>query len=250
MSEFELEDKYEKFRRNTNIDLPAEIAAGGEPGGGGEGVTDHGALTGLSDDDHPQYLTNARGDARYYTKSVADTMLSAKADTSHNHDDRYFTESEVTTFLAGKANTTHTHQTSDMETDLGTMQDSLDDIYSYFAWHDDKLTLLGPHTVNMGGSGTLTVDCSLGNHFRAVLSGNAQLPNPTNLVDGQKIMFEFIQDGMGNRVLTVTGNLYSFSADLYEDMTLSTGAGKVDVFAGVYSQASNKILMFGRARGF
>jgi hypothetical protein len=31
------------------------------------GVTDHGALTGLSDDDHPQYLNNARGDARYPT---------------------------------------------------------------------------------------------------------------------------------------------------------------------------------------
>jgi hypothetical protein len=29
------------------------------------GVTDHGALTGLGDDDHPQYLNNARGDARY-----------------------------------------------------------------------------------------------------------------------------------------------------------------------------------------
>ena len=26
---------------------------------------DHGALTGLGDDDHPQYLTEARGDARY-----------------------------------------------------------------------------------------------------------------------------------------------------------------------------------------
>ena len=29
------------------------------------GTTDHGALTGLSDDDHPQYHTDARGDARY-----------------------------------------------------------------------------------------------------------------------------------------------------------------------------------------
>lgn len=29
------------------------------------GVTDHGALTGLGDDDHTQYLNNARGDARY-----------------------------------------------------------------------------------------------------------------------------------------------------------------------------------------
>jgi hypothetical protein len=33
--------------------------------GGGGGVTDHGALTGLGDDDHTQYHNNARGDARY-----------------------------------------------------------------------------------------------------------------------------------------------------------------------------------------
>lgn len=40
------------------------------PGGGG-GVTDHGALTGLADDDHPQYLTQVRGDARYVTPAQA-----------------------------------------------------------------------------------------------------------------------------------------------------------------------------------
>jgi hypothetical protein len=28
------------------------------------GVTDHGALTGLADDDHSQYHNDARGDAR------------------------------------------------------------------------------------------------------------------------------------------------------------------------------------------
>jgi hypothetical protein len=28
-------------------------------------ITDHGVLTGLADDDHPQYFTTARGDARY-----------------------------------------------------------------------------------------------------------------------------------------------------------------------------------------
>jgi hypothetical protein len=33
------------------------------------GVTDHGALTGLLDDDHTQYHTDARGDIRYYTKA-------------------------------------------------------------------------------------------------------------------------------------------------------------------------------------
>ena len=49
--------------------LMADGAGGSEwraiPGG----VTDHGGLTGLTDDDHSQYHTNARGDARYYQKS-------------------------------------------------------------------------------------------------------------------------------------------------------------------------------------
>lgn len=44
------------------LTAPTEEGSGGGPGGG---VTDHGALGGLSDDDHPQYLNNARGDARY-----------------------------------------------------------------------------------------------------------------------------------------------------------------------------------------
>jgi hypothetical protein len=37
----------------------------GGAGGGSTGVTDHGALTGLAGDDHGQYHTDARGDARY-----------------------------------------------------------------------------------------------------------------------------------------------------------------------------------------
>jgi hypothetical protein len=35
----------------------------------GSGVDDHGALTGLGDDDHTQYHTDTRGDARYHQKS-------------------------------------------------------------------------------------------------------------------------------------------------------------------------------------
>lgn len=35
-----------------------------------QGLTgDHGGLTGLGDDDHAQYHTDARGDARYYTQA-------------------------------------------------------------------------------------------------------------------------------------------------------------------------------------
>lgn len=57
---------------------PATVSSGG-------GVTDHGALTGLSDDDHPQYINTARGDARYYTQSQLDTSLAGKASSTHTH---------------------------------------------------------------------------------------------------------------------------------------------------------------------
>ena len=57
------------------------------------GVTDHGALTGLIDDDHINYHNDARGDARYYTQGQIDTSLSGKSDTGHTH-----TASEVTDF--------------------------------------------------------------------------------------------------------------------------------------------------------
>lgn len=87
--------------------------------GGGGGVTDHGALTGLADDDHTQYHTDARGDARYYLKSQVDSAVATKentgvaatvvsnhhAPTSTDHDDRYYTEAEMDAALAGKENT-------------------------------------------------------------------------------------------------------------------------------------------------
>lgn len=48
------------------IEVTMGVGSPGPPGPpGADGVTDHGALTGLTDDDHTQYLNNSRGDARY-----------------------------------------------------------------------------------------------------------------------------------------------------------------------------------------
>lgn len=50
------------------------------------GVTDHGLLSGLGDDDHTQYHNDTRGDARYNTKSEITALLSGKSNTGHTHD--------------------------------------------------------------------------------------------------------------------------------------------------------------------
>lgn len=65
---------------------PTTDGAGGyswEPGGGGGGVTDHGALSGLADDDHTQY-------------ALADGSRGSFAATSHTHPVSQISDSTVT----------------------------------------------------------------------------------------------------------------------------------------------------------
>ena len=51
--------------RMLYVDSNALVYGDAPAGGPGGGVTDHGSLTGLADDDHTQYHNDARGDARY-----------------------------------------------------------------------------------------------------------------------------------------------------------------------------------------
>lgn len=59
-------------------DVVTEISAGSS-----SGVTDHGALTGLSDDDHTQYLNQTRGDARYSQLGHSHSYEAAGAVAAH-----------------------------------------------------------------------------------------------------------------------------------------------------------------------
>jgi hypothetical protein len=85
-ADLELPSKDERANRVLGFDASGDLIATSGSGGTGGGVTDHGQLTGLSDDDHNQYHTNARGDARYYAQASLDTG---------QLDGRYYTETEV-----------------------------------------------------------------------------------------------------------------------------------------------------------
>lgn len=51
----------------------------------GANGSDHGALTGLSDDDHTQYHNDSRGDARYFTQAQVTSQLAGKSNVGHTH---------------------------------------------------------------------------------------------------------------------------------------------------------------------
>ena len=79
------------------------------------GVTDHAALTGLGDDDHTQYLTNGRGDARYsplgHIHDYEEAGLMASHDAASNPHPQYMTQAESDAAYSGLD---HTHPISDV----------------------------------------------------------------------------------------------------------------------------------------
>lgn len=85
-------------------------------------------------------------------------------------------------------------------------------------------------------SATVTTDVSTGNLFQITLTGNLTLANPTNPVDGQRVMWQFTQDGTGGRTLTLGA---AFNAGPIT-VTLSTGANKVDYMGAIYRSAASK----------
>jgi hypothetical protein len=123
----------------ANTDLTTKLYVDTEIG---SLTTDHGELTGLTDDDHLHYHTDGRGDIRYYTKTLLDAgqldtryyteteLDGGQLDNRYyteteldagQLDNRYYTESEVDTISGAldttKADVVHTHTESDV-TDL------------------------------------------------------------------------------------------------------------------------------------
>lgn len=65
-----LKDGSEILNTDTNTIWRYDGTQWNNTGTGGGGVTDHGGLSGLGDDDHAQYFNQARGDARYLQTEV------------------------------------------------------------------------------------------------------------------------------------------------------------------------------------
>jgi hypothetical protein len=95
---------------------------------------------------------------------------------------------------------------------------------------------------------TIATDASLGNHFRVTLGGNRTLGNPTNAVDGQKIMWEIKQDGTGTRTLTLDTK-FALGTDITA-VTLTTTINKRDFLGVVYNSTDDKFYVIAFVKGY
>jgi hypothetical protein len=98
-----------------------------------------------------------------------------------------------------------------------------------------------PVVVPLTDAATIAINAAAGNDFRVTLGGNRTLGNPSNPVDGQKIVIWVTQDGTGSRTLAY-GSAYGFAASLSAPV-LSTAAGAVDVLGFEYFAPKSKWLL-------
>lgn len=90
---------------------------------------------------------------------------------------------------------------------------------------------------------SLVPDLNLSNFFEVTLGGALTIANPVFgngaiPQDGMPLLFRFIQDGVGSRLLTL-GSQFTLGATI-TSTTLSTAAGKVDYIGCLYRKASTK----------
>lgn len=91
------------------------------------------------------------------------------------------------------------------------------------------------------GASTLTPSATGKSQVNIAMSANGTLNGPTGGVNGQRLVFKFLQDETGSRTVTLAtgaGN-FRFGADV-TGVTLSTAASKEDYMAAIYNQNANR----------
>jgi hypothetical protein len=102
--------------------IPITDSQFGSAGGGGGGVEDHGQLTGLLDDDHPQYHNDVRGDARYYTQAQVDTISGTITEEWINKDSAVVQVRRTTDYTPGTSWDDITFDALDVESDSDVLE--------------------------------------------------------------------------------------------------------------------------------
>lgn len=95
---------------------------------------------------------------------------------------------------------------------------------------------------------TVATDASLGNHFRLTAAQNFTLSNPTNPVNGQKIVWEIIQDATGSRTITLDTK-FALGTDIAA-VTLTTTANARDFLGAVYNSTTDKWYVIAFTKGY
>lgn len=108
-----------------------------------------------------------------------------------------------------------------------------------------RLTWTEP--VSAAFNGTTNVNAALGSYFRGTAVSAFTL-SANNAYDGQKLIWEIIQDGTGGRVMTL-GNKFALGTDI-TSTTLSLVSGKRDFLGAFYNSTTDKFYITAFVKGY
>lgn len=207
-------------------------------------------LTGLQNGDILAYNTATLNWTPYnlyntfYSESEVDALLSAKADSVHNHDSRYYTETEVDAFLATKSNTNHTHTLSELtDTDISNPQgdqvlrwNGLDWVNSDLALSDIGEFVIDPSVVSgeiLKWNGANWVNNTLAEAGIAAASHTHTLDDLSNVADTATTEGELVvYDGTGHTWVTRKAT----TSDIQDIDNTGKADGAVLVYNGTTSK--------------
>jgi len=97
-------------------------------------------------------------------------------------------------------------------------------------------------------SAEVITDAAQGSHHRLKTSQDFRLANPVNAKDGQRIVWEIIQDEVGGRKMSLD-NKFVFGTDLTK-VELTPAAQKRDFLTAIYNQSVDKWHVVAFIRGY
>lgn len=103
-------------------------------------------------------------------------------------------------------------------------------------------SVVTPVVTPISYSANITTDLSTGDIFTTTLTGDVGLENPTNGTAGKTYSWWIRQDGSGNHAITL-GNAFSIPSSATIPLPWSTAAGKMDMLAVRYSNASTSFVV-------
>ena len=179
-------------------------------GSGGGGVTDHGALTGLSDDDHSQYHNDTRGDARYYTQTAAQAAFAPIAKGVTNGDSHAHTGGEGAQIayanLSGlpTLGTAAAADTGDFDPAGTGASEAASAVGTHEGTYDHSLIATAVQPGVLGTAATLNIGTAVGNipQLEDVGGGTPGLP----AVDGSQLLNLPGGSGGGSGLSIVSGS--------------------------------------------
>lgn len=122
--------------------------------------------------------------------------------------------------------------------------------YDGTTWQPIQTAYVTPKVSALTDGATIASDWSTGNHMTVTLAGNRTLSNPTNAVNGQRVVYAFRQDGTGSRTLAFDTK-FRFGTDLPSvNVALSTAANKTDYLGVIYHSTDDKFDIVAFIKGY